>query len=136
MRLAAAIALLACCACDHASDSKGAASKFALEGMSEALALEVKPFGIKVLIVEPGAFRTEFGADALRHMPVNPAYRDVIGNIRSMMHDMHGAQPGDPAISDRVRCVVRCGRYARSGDGGRAGAGVDDAGARCHTAHE
>lgn len=78
------------------------ASKFALEGLSEALALEVKPFGIKVLIVEPGAFRTEFGAEALRHMPVNPAYQDVLGNIRGLLHEMHGAQPGDPAKAARA----------------------------------
>jgi NAD(P)-dependent dehydrogenase (short-subunit alcohol dehydrogenase family) len=78
------------------------ASKFALEGLSEALALEVKPFGIKVLIVEPGAFRTEFGAGALRHMPVNPAYQEVLGNIRGVLHDMHGAQPGDPAKAARA----------------------------------
>jgi NAD(P)-dependent dehydrogenase (short-subunit alcohol dehydrogenase family) len=73
------------------------ASKFALEGMSEALALEVKAFGIKVLIVEPGAFRTEFGAAALRSMPVMAAYRDELANIRGAMNSIHGAQPGDPA---------------------------------------
>jgi NAD(P)-dependent dehydrogenase (short-subunit alcohol dehydrogenase family) len=74
------------------------ATKFALEGWSEALAKEVAGFGVKVIIVEPGAFRTSFnGAGALQISEPIAAYDELIGPVRSGMADDDGAQPGDPA---------------------------------------
>lgn len=74
------------------------ATKFALEGLSEALAQEVAGFGVKVLIVEPGAFRTGFaGGGALAHATPIAAYDPVVGPVRTGLPDSDGKQPGDPA---------------------------------------
>ncbi len=73
------------------------ASKFAMEGLTEALAQEIAPFGLKAMLVEPGAFRTEFAADAMRHMPKITAYHEIVGATRDFAKEMDGTQAGDPA---------------------------------------
>jgi NAD(P)-dependent dehydrogenase (short-subunit alcohol dehydrogenase family) len=84
------------------------ASKFALEAWSEALADEVAPFGIRVTLVEPGSFRTEFAGDAnLRPAAPLDAYRPAIAPIEDFLYGQNGRQPGDPAkAADAMIAVV------------------------------
>ncbi len=73
------------------------ATKYALEGISEALAAEVAPFGVRVLIVEPGAFRTEFGGGRMHRSRSIEAYAVSTSGTREAVENMDGTQPGDPA---------------------------------------
>ena len=74
------------------------ASKFALEGWSQALRDEVDPLGIGVTIVAPGAFRTEFaGSVNMRPERRIDAYRPVIDPLEAYLYGGDGKQPGDPA---------------------------------------
>jgi short-subunit dehydrogenase len=74
-----------------------AASKFAVEGFTESLAAEMKPFGVSVTIVEPGAFRTEFmkGIGSAAY-PVTE-YTASVANMKNLFESSHGNQDGDPA---------------------------------------
>ncbi|WP_116952874.1 SDR family oxidoreductase [Jiangella endophytica] len=73
------------------------AGKFALEGWSEALAGEVAPFGVRVMLVEPSRFRTGFnGADVLALADADPVYRDVLAAVRADLTSADGIQEGDP----------------------------------------
>jgi NAD(P)-dependent dehydrogenase (short-subunit alcohol dehydrogenase family) len=72
-------------------------SKFALEGVSEALAGEVASFGIGVMLVEPGFFRTDFSGRSIRMTASpHPAY-EGLARRRAGVHKTDGVQPGDPA---------------------------------------
>lgn len=72
-------------------------TKFALEGMSEALADEVRDFGIKVLIVEPGAFRTALFDTARAGVSADSGVYAKVGETRGFVAGGDGTQPGDPA---------------------------------------
>ena len=72
------------------------AVKFAVEGLTEALAKEMKPFGIRVTIVAPGPFRTDFRNRGMRMAPQHPAYADSLGGFRKALIETDGTQPGDP----------------------------------------
>ncbi len=74
-----------------------AAAKWAVEGFSETLAKEVAPFGVKVTIIEPGGFRTDFAGSSTTLREGRPEYDATVGNTVRFQREFDGKQPGDPA---------------------------------------
>src|SRR3546814_6196902 len=80
------------------------ASKWALEGFSQALAQEVAEFGIKVTLIEPGGFATDWAGPSSRHSDPLPAY-DAARERRSQQRAAQA--PGDPTASAQDRKSTR-----------------------------
>ncbi len=84
------------------------ATKFAVEGMSQALAKEVAPLGIRVTLIEPGPFRTDFQGRSMTTVaqPID-AYAATAGERRAQLRESSGKQPGDPVrAADAIIKVV------------------------------
>ncbi|OAJ53214.1 short-chain dehydrogenase/reductase [Paraburkholderia ginsengiterrae] len=78
-------------------------SKFALEGISEALGKEVKPFGIAVTAVAPGSFRTDWAGRSMTRTPRSISdYDDIFDPIRRAREEKSGKQLGDPVKAARA----------------------------------
>jgi NAD(P)-dependent dehydrogenase (short-subunit alcohol dehydrogenase family) len=78
------------------------AAKFAFEGFSESLAQEIGPLGLKLTLVEPGGFRTDWAGASMAYAKPMAAYAPVMDTIRGFMEGHSGQQAGDPRKAAQV----------------------------------
>jgi NAD(P)-dependent dehydrogenase (short-subunit alcohol dehydrogenase family) len=79
-----------------------AAAKFGVEGFSESLSREMGPLGVKVTIIEPGGFRTDFAGSSTELSEGRPEYDSTVGASVRFQRGYNGNQPGDPAKAAAV----------------------------------
>ncbi|WP_425569176.1 SDR family NAD(P)-dependent oxidoreductase [Nonomuraea salmonea] len=97
-------------------------AKFAVEGFSEVLNNEVKPFGVKVTIVEPGAFRTDWAGSSMHIPQVGPDYEQTVGAMnhrragfdRSAPPATRPAPPASSSTSSRWTTPRSASSWART----------------------
>ncbi|QYN36695.1 SDR family NAD(P)-dependent oxidoreductase [Pseudonocardia sp. DSM 110487] len=77
-------------------------AKFGVEGFSEVLGAEVAPLGIKVIIVEPGPFRTEWSTTSMVRADVGPDYEKTVGEVNRVREATAAGWPGDPARAAKI----------------------------------
>ena len=78
------------------------AAKWGIEGFSESLTLEMALVGVKVTIIEPGGFRTDFAGRSTTLKPGRSHYDTVVGTAARRQAAYHGHQPGDPVRAARA----------------------------------
>ncbi|KAG8910060.1 hypothetical protein FRC02_007407, partial [Tulasnella sp. 418] len=93
------------------------ATKFTIRGITESLALELEPFGIRALCIEPGYFRTAFLKDGNRGAYVSriPDYQSITGPAEERLRSYNGKQPGDPVKFVEVMLDVVRGEGVAAG---------------------
>ncbi|MCY9656656.1 oxidoreductase [Paenibacillus chondroitinus] len=72
------------------------AAKWAVEGFSEVLSKEVAPLGLKVTLIEPGGFRTDWAGSSMQHIEPREEYKDTVGGLLKHLRDTTGKENGDP----------------------------------------
>jgi NAD(P)-dependent dehydrogenase (short-subunit alcohol dehydrogenase family) len=82
------------------------ASKWALEGFSEGLSRELMGSGVRVVIVEPGPFRTEWAGRSMEYAAPMDEYAYTVDPMRLRLTALDGRQPGDPARAAAILCDV------------------------------
>ena len=81
------------------------AAKWGVEGFSEVLSRELAPLGIKVTIIEPGGFRTDFAGSSTKLSEGHPEYDSTVGATARFQRAYNGKQPGDPKKA--AQAIVR-----------------------------
>jgi NAD(P)-dependent dehydrogenase (short-subunit alcohol dehydrogenase family) len=82
------------------------AAKFGVEGFSEVMATEMAPHGVKVTIIEPGGFRTDFAGSSTTIQDVRSEYDATVGEAARFQRRYDGRQPGDPKKAAQVILTI------------------------------
>lgn len=82
------------------------AAKFAIDGFSRVLRTETAPFGVKVLVVEPSGFATDWAGSSMQVRDVPEHYRETVGAMNNRMRQTSGGPAGDPARAAGILVAV------------------------------